>query len=469
MPKPQQGYICTVCGSFSAKYNGMCSGCGNWNCLENYTESSSPANTRPKVSGAVPTQVDEIDMSEESRYKTNISELDRVLGGGIVQGSLVLLSGDPGIGKSTLALQISQYLEDQISVLYVTGEESMRQIKLRAQRLNIANDNLYISCLTDIDVIISTIREYISNKFTDTENAISNFHNPGIVIIDSIQTMAVSSSPSLPGSIVQVRECTHILSSLSRELEIPIIVIGHVNKDGNIAGPKVLEHIVDAVLYFEGDRKNSFRILRAVKNRYGSTNEIGVFEMRETGLHEVQNPSAMLLEGKPGTVSGTCAACVMEGTRPIFAEVQALVTKTGFGTPRRTCAGFDYNRMALLLAVLEKRIGYSFGTMDVYVNVVGGLKLEEPAADLAVAISLVSSLQDKEIGEGVLFFGELGLTGEIRNVSSAQARVKEAERLGFKKCIIPRQSLSELDDLSKYSIDILGVSNIRQAFEALKK
>ncbi|MCL2013918.1 MAG: DNA repair protein RadA [Oscillospiraceae bacterium] len=463
MPKAKQGFICTVCGVFSSKYNGMCAGCGNWNCLESYTESSSFSGGAITVESETPVSVESIEIAEEQRCKTGISELDRVLGGGIVQGSLILFSGDPGIGKSTLALQISHCYKhfssdnhasdntEKISVLYVTGEESMNQLKLRAQRLGIDNENLYISCLSDIEVTSATIRKY----------------KPGLTIIDSIQTMAVPSNPSLPGSVAQVRESAHILSGLSRELEIPIIVIGHVNKDGNIAGPKVLEHIVDVALYFEGERKNSFRILRAVKNRFGSTNEIGVFEMRSNGLTEIDNPSSMLLEGKPGKVSGTCAVCVMEGSRPIFAEVQALATKTGFGTPRRTCSGFDYNRMVLILAVLEKRLGYFFKDADVYVNVVGGLKLTEPAADLAVAMALVSSLQDKEVGEGVLSFGEIGLTGELRNVSAAETRIKEAQRLGFKKCIVPRAVLAELGDLSNYSVDILGVQNIRQAFEAL--
>ncbi len=451
-------YVCNQCGYETSKWMGKCPGCNAWNTFEEQEILPQPKSQKGRLDERKAIhdneiyRIDEIDTTDEIRYFTGVSELDRVLGGGIVKGSLVLLGGDPGIGKSTLLLQICQYLGEQLSILYVSGEESVRQLKLRAQRLGVNSENLFVVANTDIEAVANTI---VAQK-------------PDIVMIDSIQTMSLSALNSSPGSVTQVRECTNLLLRVAKGEDIPILVVGHVNKDGAIAGPKVLEHIVDAVLYFEGERNLSYRILRAVKNRYGSTNEIGVFEMRDVGLCEVQNPSMMLLSGRPEGVSGTCIACVMEGTRPILVDIQALVTKTGFGTPRRTSAGFDYNRMSLILAVLEKRAGYFFGNLDAYINVVGGLRLDEPAADLAVAISLVSSLRDKAVSDGVVAFGEIGLAGEVRSVSHTLARIKEADRLGFTKCIVPAQSLKQITDWDKLGIKVIGVSNLKQALAALE-
>ena len=458
MAKVKEVYICTNCGFEAAKWNGKCPSCNEWNTFELQVQAvSAPvkSNTKttavPLAGAAAPVKISEIDTEAEVRYHTGLKEFDRVLGGGIVKGSINLLSGYPGIGKSTLLLQICEYLGKNYSVLYVSGEESVRQLKLRAQRLGVESGNLYIVSQTDVDTIIHTI---MSQK-------------PDLVIIDSIQTMNLAQVSSSAGSITQVRECTSALMRTAKSEEIPMFIVGHVNKDGAIAGPKVLEHIVDAVLYFEGDRNLAYRILRAVKNRYGSTNEIGMFEMIDTGLSEVENPSMMLLSDRPVGVSGTCAACVMEGSRPIMAEVQALVTKTGFGTPRRMAAGFDYNRMSLILAVLEKRAGYFFGMLDVYINIVGGLRLEEPAADLSIALALISSLRDKPLPDNLLAFGELGLAGELRTVSNLVQRLKEAERHGFTKCLVPRQTLKVLSSVSGLDrIEIVGVSNLKQAVAA---
>lgn len=398
-----------------------------------------------RVSRATP--IHEISSSEEERYKTGFSELDRVLGGGIVKGSLNLLSGDPGIGKSTILLQICQNLGDTHKILYVSGEESARQIKLRALRLGVDQENLYILTETDVQLILEQIH---------TEQ-------PDLVIIDSIQTMNLTELNSSPGSITQVRECTNLLMHGCKSLDIPVFLVGHVNKDGAVAGPKVLEHIVDAVLYFEGDRQMSFRILRAVKNRYGSTNEIGVFDMGENGLTQVENPSEAMLAGRPHHVSGTCVTCVMEGSRPLLAEIQGLATSTGFGNPRRMATGFDYNRMNLLLAVLEKRGGYFFSNLDAYVNIVGGLRLDEPASDLAVALALLSSLKDTPIREDTIAFGEIGLAGELRAVSQAQARISEAARLGFSRCILPYHNLKSISQ-PPAGIELIGARSIREAF-----
>lgn len=451
MAKIKEVYVCSNCGYETPKWNGRCPSCGEWNTFEQQIQTAAVSGKAATISAKnidTPMKISEIDSESEIRYLTGVKELDRVLGGGIVKGSILLLSGDPGIGKSTMLLQICEYLGKEHSILYVSGEESIRQLKLRAQRLGVESENLSVISQTDIDTIIHTMMSL----------------KPDIVMIDSIQTMNLASVNSSPGSITQVRECTSALMRAAKSEDIPVFVVGHVNKDGAIAGPKVLEHIVDAVLYFEGDRQLSYRILRAVKNRYGSTNEIGVFEMEDDGLHEVENPSMMMLSGRPINVSGTCVACVMEGSRPIMVEVQALVTKTGFGTPRRMSTGFDYNRMSLILAVLEKRAGYFFGTLDSYINIVGGLKLDEPAADLSIALSLVSSLRDKPIQEDVLAFGEVGLAGEIRNVSHVAQRVKEARRLGFRKCIIPKHSLKTVTEIE--GIEIVGVSNLKQAIAA---
>ncbi len=453
--KSKTVYVCNECGFESAKWNGICPSCGQGNTMFEQTVDEGIVKGKKtnniNKQRAVPVCMSDIDIMDETRYHTGLCELDRVFGGGIVKGSLVLIGGSPGIGKSTLLLQICDYLGEKLRILYISGEESKRQIKMRAERLKTNSENLLIMTETDVELIAE---EILSSK-------------PDLVIIDSIQTMNHTELNSLPGSIAQVKECTNIFLKLSKMLEIPILLVGHVNKDGAIAGPKVLEHIVDVVLYFEGDSQTSYRILRAVKNRHGSTNEIGVFQMDNIGLKEVENPSLMLLADRPHGVSGTCVGCVMEGTRPILTEIQGLATATGFGNPRRMAIGFDYNRLSLILAVLEKRAGYFFSNMDTYINVVGGIKLDEPAADLAIAVSLISSLKDVPINEDALVFGEIGLAGEIRTVPNAELRVIEASRLGFKTCIVPKYNLKGLGDLSKYKIKIIGVNSIRQAFEAL--
>ncbi|MEG2051126.1 MAG: DNA repair protein RadA [Oscillospiraceae bacterium] len=451
--KSKTVFVCKECGYEHPKWHGKCPVCGEWDCMTEEvriqeTNASKRATTNT-LNSVTALNLQSIKADNECRYKTGLSEFDRVLGGGIVKGSLVLLSGDPGIGKSTILLQVCEQLGQNLQILYVSGEESAHQIKLRADRLDVSTQNLFIMCETNVE----TITEYIKTE------------KPDLVIIDSIQTMNFPEISSSSGSITQVRESTSWLMRAAKDLNIPIIIVGHVNKDGNIAGPKVLEHIVDAVLYFEGERHLSYRILRAVKNRYGSTNEIGVFEMLDTGLSQVKNPSQMLISGRPKDTSGTCVACVMEGSRPILAEVQGLVTPSGFGNPRRMATGFDYNRLSMLLAVLEKRGGYFFGNMDTYINVIGGLKLIEPASDLSVALSLVSSLKDIIVRDDVLAFGEIGLAGEIRSVGNCEQRVKEAARLGFKKCIIPKDNVKSLSASAKKDIEIIGTKNIREAFE----
>ncbi|MBQ4313589.1 MAG: DNA repair protein RadA, partial [Clostridia bacterium] len=381
LAKSKSVYVCEGCGYETGKWLGKCPSCGEWNTLVEVERADRPQVRSGALGGgaySVPQKLSDINTSDDPRYLTGMGELDRVLGGGIVKGSLVLLGGDPGIGKSTLLLQICEHLGKGMKILYVSGEESGRQLKLRAIRLGVETENLLVLTETDCESVIESIR---ANK-------------PDLVIIDSIQTMIMRELSSSAGSLVQVRECTNAFMHIAKGMEIPIFLVGHVNKDGAIAGPKVLEHIVDCVLYFEGDRHLSYRILRAVKNRYGSTNEIGVFEMQGNGLAQVENPSMMLLSGRQTNVSGTCVACVMEGSRPILAEVQGLAASSGYGNARRMSTGFDYNRMSLLLAVLEKRAGYFFTGVDAYVNIVGGLRLDEPAADLPVALSLVSSLKD---------------------------------------------------------------------------
>lgn len=450
--KVKSVYVCSECGFEAPKWLGKCPECGQWNTMNEEIREAAPkkfpgAPPHASASRAVP--ISEISLLEEERYRTGMSELDRVLGGGIVKGSLVLISGEPGIGKSTILMQICGCLGQELKILYVSGEESARQIKLRAARLGVENGNLYILAETDIQSVIEQMRA----------------DQPDLVMIDSIQTMNFTDLNSSPGSVSQVRECTSAVMRAAKSLEIPVIVVGHVNKDGAIAGPKVLEHIVDTVLYFEGDRQMSYRILRAVKNRYGSTNEIGVFDMTENGLCQVENPSQALLSGRPTNVSGTCVTCVIEGSRPILAEIQGLATTSGYGTPRRMSTGFDYNRMMLLLAVLEKRAGFYFSNLDAYVNVVGGLKLDEPASDLAVALALVSSLKDKPINGKAIVFGEIGLAGELRSVTHAEARISEAERLGFEKCILPGHCLDRIG--KKFDrIKLIGVKDVKQAFAA---
>ena len=455
MAKIKSLYVCSQCGHESVKWYGKCPGCGEWNTFtEEIRETSKtglPTVQKRAKPSAMPVKITEISTEDEERYYTGSKELDRVLGGGIVKGSLVLLGGDPGIGKSTILLQVCSHLGKVLKILYISGEESKRQIKLRASRLGVNCENLLVMTETDVEIVADQIQS----------------EKPDLVMIDSIQTMNYKELSSSPGSVTQVRECTNILMRVSKSMDIPCIIVGHVNKDGAIAGPKVLEHIVDAVLYFEGDKQMSYRILRAVKNRYGSTNEIGVFQMGDSGLSEVENPSLMLLSGRPKNVSGTCVACVMEGSRPILAEIQGLVTNSGYGNARRMSTGFDYNRMSMLLAVLEKKCGYFFSSMDAYINVIGGLRLDEPAADLAVSLALVSSLKDIVVPEDVLAFGEVGLTGEIRSVNRADMRVAEAARLGFKRCILPYHNVKGLTLPRDREIEIIGIRTIREAVEAL--
>ena len=447
--KSKNVFVCTDCGYESAKWYGQCPGCGEWNTMEETVINPISSKKHSTYSGASRAVViDEISEMGEIRYDTGISEFNRVLGGGLVKGSLVLIGGDPGIGKSTILLQACQHLAENKKVLYVSGEESASQIKLRASRLGVISKNLYVLCETDAEYIAELIR-------TD---------KPDVVIVDSIQTMSITDIQSSTGSVTQVRECTNLFMRTAKSLAVPVFIVGHVNKDGNIAGPKVLEHIVDTVLYFEGDKNMSYRILRAVKNRFGSTNEIGVFTMNDSGLEEVPNPSKMLLEGRPKNTSGTCVMCVMEGSRPILAEVQALVTPTGFGTPRRMTNGYDFNRMAMLIAVLEKRAGYFFANTDCYLNIIGGLKIDEPASDLSVVLALVSSLKDMILKDDVIAFGEIGLAGEIRGVSNARQRVNEAVRMGFRKIIIPYHNFKSLPDDVKSQAEIVGVKSIRDAF-----
>lgn len=447
-------YVCSECGHREPKWTGKCPDCGAWDSFIEETVSALPntGSISAPVKELNAVSLADINFKDENRYKTGLKELDRVLGGGIVKGSLILLGGDPGVGKSTILLQICEYLGQALSILYVSGEESGRQLKIRAARLGVSSASL--SILTETDIL--SISDYIEKC------------SPDIVIIDSIQTMSMSALSSSPGTVAQVRECTSVLQRTAKALDIPIFVVGHVNKDGNIAGPKVLEHIVDVVLYLEGDRGLSYRMLRAVKNRYGATNEIGVFEMNDNGLEEVPNPSEMLLAGRPVNTAGSCVACVMEGTRPILAEVQALVSKTGFGNPRRVATGFDYNRLNLILAILEKRAGYYYSNLDVYVNVVGGFRLDEPAADLTVALSLISGMLDIVIPEDIIAFGELGLAGETRAVNNAAPRIAEATRLGFKKCIIPANNLKKLDMQQFKEIDVIGVRNIGDVIPIIK-
>ncbi len=448
MAKQKVSYICSECGHVYPKWVGKCTECGAWNSITEQVELPRTAvksgrTLKPKTLG-------EISADDDPRRNTGSAELDRVLGGGLVAGSLVLLSGDPGIGKSTLLLQICSYLCRSAKVLYVSGEESERQIKLRADRLNVSDGELYLLSDNDCEAINAAIIE----------------EKPDVVIIDSIQTMQITELSSAQGSITQVRECTSLFMQTAKRYGIPIIIVGHVNKDGGIAGPKVLEHIVDTVLTFEGDKHLSYRILRAVKNRFGSTNEIGVFRMSDKGLEEVSNPSEMLLSGRPSGISGISVLCTLEGSRPLLSEVQSLVTKTGFGNPRRSADGFDYNRLCLILAVLEKRTGYLFGQFDVYVNITGGMRLDEPAADAAVALSLFSGLCDRVLPEDLAVFGEIGLGGELRAVPHASERVRECARLGFKTCIVPKAVLQSLDKRDCTGIRVIGASNLAQLFKA---
>ena len=447
MAKTKTVFFCTDCGTETPKWMGRCPGCGAFNTMQEHIEKPTPAGKVRVGAARQPRPIRELDSGDEIRFSTGMRELDRVLGGGAVAGSLVLVGGAPGIGKSTLLLQICDQLCKERRVLYISGEESERQLKLRAQRLGVQPEELLILSETQLSDIVEVVED---NK-------------PDILIVDSIQTLYNDANESAPGSVSQVKDCTLALMQLSKQQGITVFVVGHINKDGNIAGPKVLEHMVDCVLYFEGDQNSSYRLLRAAKNRFGSTNEIGVFEMGDSGLAEVPNPSQMLLEGRPEGAPGTCVACVMEGTRPVLAEVQALVSKTSFNVPRRTADGFDFNRAALLLAVAEKRAGLKLSMFDAYINVIGGLRLDEPGADLPIVLALASSYRDSAISDDLVAIGEVGLTGEIRNVSNLSQRLSEVARLGFKKCIIPKNAPEKLEVPA--GLTVYRVRNIREAIE----
>lgn len=454
-------FFCSECGNEEAKWFGKCPSCGAWNtACEQPKETTATGKRTSPVAGQVasyavpmnaPKPISEVELTDEIRFQTGMGELDRVLGGGAVQGSLVLVGGAPGIGKSTLMLQICHNLCRFSNVLYVSGEESTRQIKMRAERLHIQQEGLYLQSETKLGNVIEGVHSL----------------RPDILIVDSIQTLYHEQSNSAPGSVTQVKECTMALMHLAKGEGVTIFVIGHVNKEGSIAGPKVLEHMVDCVLYFEGERHMAYRILRAAKNRFGATNEIGVFEMDDTGLTEVPNPSEALLSGRPVDAAGTCVTCVMEGVRPVLAEVQALVVATSFGNPRRVSNGFDYNRAVLLLAVLEKRGGLPLSNCDAYVNIIGGLSLEEPAADLATVIALASSFRDIPVPSNLAAIGEVGLTGELRAVSSLGQRLSEVARLGFTKCLMPKRTQGKFT--APAGLDVIPVSNIREALAVLQK
>ena len=450
MAKSKTVFFCTACGNETPKWVGRCPECGAWNTLEEHIEKPTAvgrAKASPVGMSRKPQRLSQVDTDTEIRFSTGMGELDRVLGGGAVAGSLVLVGGAPGIGKSTLLLQICNSLCQGRSVLYVSGEESERQLKLRAVRLGVSPEQLYILSETRLSDILEAVEEI----------------KPDILIADSIQTLYNEENESSPGSVSQVKDCTMSMMLLSKAQGVTVFVVGHINKDGNIAGPKVLEHMVDCVLYFEGDQNSSYRLLRAAKNRFGSTNEIGVFEMMDRGLIEVPNPSQMLLAGRPEGASGTCVACVMEGTRPVLAEVQALVTKTTFNVPRRAADGFDFNRAVLLMAVAEKRAGMKLNIFDAYINVIGGLRLDEPGADLPVVLAVASSYRDQPIADDLVAIGEVGLTGEIRSVSHMNQRLGEVARLGFKKCIIPKNTSEKIEPPE--GLTVYRVRNLREAIE----
>ena len=454
-------YFCQNCGYESSKWMGQCPGCREWNTFVEETVKPQPkssskslgSGSKGSLSGdySKPLSLSEIILNEEERADTHIGELNRVLGGGLVKGSLILVGGDPGIGKSTLLLQVAGNLSaDNKDILYVSGEESLRQIKLRAERIGKFSESLKFMCETNL----SNIEEAIVRS------------KPEIIIIDSIQTMYNETVASAPGSVSQVRESTGVLLRIAKSMNISVFIVGHVTKEGQVAGPRVLEHMVDTVLYFEGDRHASYRILRAVKNRFGSTNEIGVFEMQEKGLVEVANPSEFMLDGRPENASGSVVTCSVEGTRPILIEVQALVTHTNFGFPRRQANGTDYNRVNLLMAVLEKRIGLSLGDYDAYVNLAGGMKVAEPSLDLGICLAIISSFRNKPISDDVVAFGEVGLSGEVRSVNMAESRVMEAGKLGFKTCIVPKALEGKLKGTCK-NIEIIGVSSVADAMKVI--
>lgn len=448
MAKAKTVFYCTECGNETPKWQGRCSACGAWNTIIEQPSTDLRKKAIDSVTMGmrhIPRPITEIEATDELRFHTGMNELDRVLGGGAVHGSLVLVGGAPGIGKSTLMLQICDNLCRFSKVLYVSGEESERQIKLRAQRLGVQSDALYLLSETNLEDISAVVEQI----------------KPDILIVDSIQTVYNGDSGASPGSVAQVKECTMTLMHLAKGMGVTVFVVGHINKEGSLAGPKVLEHMVDCVLHFEGEEHNSYRILRAAKNRFGATNEIGVFEMGDQGLSEVPNPSEALLSGRPKDTPGSCVTCVMEGARPVLAEVQALLTPSGYGTSRRSSNGFDYNRAMMILAVLEKRGGLMVSNCDFYVNVIGGLTVSEPAADLSLIIALASSFRDKPVPYDLAAIGEVGLTGELRAVHALNQRLSEVRRLGFTKCLIPTKNSGKL--IAPEGLDLIKVSNIRQA------
>lgn len=452
--KNSTAFFCQNCGYESSKWMGQCPGCREWNTFVEETVVTGSGNKKGSVSGPLkinaPTSLNEVSLSEDERVGTGIGELDRVLGGGVVPGSLTLVGGDPGIGKSTLLLQACRNLSAAgHAVLYISGEESLKQIKMRAERMGTFTDKLSLLCETDLNVIDETVRKF----------------GPEFVVIDSIQTMYDESISSAPGSVSQVKEATGRLLQIAKGLPTSIFIVGHVTKEGTVAGPRVLEHMVDTVLYFEGDRHASYRILRGVKNRFGSTNEIGVFEMQKEGLVEVTNPSEYMLSGRPLDSSGSVVVCSMEGTRPLLIEVQSLVCRTNFGIPRRTATGTDFNRLNLLMAVLEKRVGLQLSDCDAYVNVTGGLKLNEPALDLGIVMAVVSSFKNRPVASDVMAFGEVGLSGEVRAVTGASQRVAEAKRLGFGTVILPKSCLKGLDKFD--GIKIIGVESVSDVVDLI--
>ena len=451
--KTKKIYVCSECGAQFPKWMGKCTTCGSWNTVEEELVTQTPQNSKvsvmsaPSLSSSSPKSIRAIETSDESRALTGMGELDRVLGGGLVKGSLVLVGGDPGIGKSTLLLQICEYMGKENKILYVSGEESQRQIKLRADRLGITTENLKVYSETNMSYVIDTVfRE-----------------KPDILIVDSVQTMYNPEIQSTPGNVAQIRDTASVLMKIAKENSISVFLVGHVTKEGSLAGPKVLEHIVDCVLYFEGERHQSCRILRAVKNRFGSTNEIGVFDMTGSGLEEVPNPSMALLSGRPENAPGSCIVCTMEGTRPVLAEIQALVSPSSFGNPRRMTSGPDLCRSLMLMAVLEKRGGLRLSTYDAYVNIVGGLRISEPAADLGIVLALASSFKNAAIDHGTVVIGEVGLTGELRACSFLEARISECEKLGFNRCMVPAVNTGKLKKFKK--IEVCPYFNINEVIK----
>lgn len=449
MAKPKQKvFFCTGCGYESAKWEGRCPSCGEWNTFSEEQVVSLKNSTKKSLSENPPVPLNNVRSEDTVRIKTGMEELDRVLGGGIVPGSLVLLGGDPGIGKSTLLLQLCMLIKDNKgTILYISGEESKGQIKMRSDRMGDFSDRVFILCETDTELIRSCVEK----------------ESPSLVIIDSIQTMYSAEAGSPPGSVTQVREATNTFMQLAKTTDIPIFVVGHVTKEGMVAGPKMLEHMVDTVLYFEGDKSASYRVLRSVKNRFGSTNEIGVFEMTGTGLREVTNPSEYMLSEKQKDACGSVVTCTMEGSRPILLEMQALVTPSNFGMPRRSVSGLDKQRVDLIIAVLEKRLNMPFGEYDAFVNIAGGMKIKEPAVDLGIVLAVLSSFKNKVIDPGMVCFGEVGLNGEVRSVSQSLARIKEAEKLGFSSCMLPKNAVKP-ETVKNSKIKILGVESV---FDAL--